>query len=404
MTLPKRILSAGLLVIFGFVLVEIILRIVGISFPIFDAYDYDRAIKLMPGKEGRYDKEGSGYLKINSLGYRDSEHTREKPPGVFRIAVLGDSFTEARQVELEETYWKRLETILNSNASGHSNARIEVLNFGIGGYGQSEELLTLKHDILLFSPDLVLVGFFSGNDLINNLESLSVSIRGESIRPFFVLIDGELVLDDSFHDPSLSYYLRRFLLTATHYSRTLEVVNQVRRLVAVRKMQADNSDDSLKETEEDKLITQATNELGVRAGQYALFPDADWEEAWSITQTLLGEMKRESAAIGADFVVATISEPPQVHPNPSVRDRYASKLGVPDLLYPERRLAQIAQSEGFPLIAMVERMQKEATQRNAYLHGFENTTWGKGHWNKEAHALAAEIIAADMLSRGLIPN
>ena len=58
MILLKRVSTGSLVVIFGFVLAEIILRVAGISFPIFDAYDYDRALKLMPGKEGRYDKEG----------------------------------------------------------------------------------------------------------------------------------------------------------------------------------------------------------------------------------------------------------------------------------------------------------------------------------------------------------
>ena len=110
----KRILARALLVSFSVVLIEIVLRVGGVSFPIFDAYDADRVLKLKPGKEGRYDKEGSGYLEINSRGYRDDEHTLQKPSDVFRIAILGDSFTEARQVEFEETYWKQLEAILNT--------------------------------------------------------------------------------------------------------------------------------------------------------------------------------------------------------------------------------------------------------------------------------------------------
>ena len=91
----------------------------------------------------------------------------------------------------------------------------------LGAHGQSEELITLKRDVLSFSPDLILLGFFSGNDLINNLKSLSMSVLSESTRPFFVLVNGQLVLDDSFRDPSASHYLRQFLLTATHYSRIL---------------------------------------------------------------------------------------------------------------------------------------------------------------------------------------
>ena len=49
----------------------------------------------------------------HSLGYRDVEHTREKPPGVFRIAVLGDSMTEARQVSIADTFCKQLEKRLS---------------------------------------------------------------------------------------------------------------------------------------------------------------------------------------------------------------------------------------------------------------------------------------------------
>jgi len=94
--------------IVGLILGEVGLRILGVSYPVFDAYDYYRAIALKPGKEGWYNGEGGAYVKINSLGYRDVEHTKEKPPGVFRIAVLGDSFTEARQVDIAATFWKRL--------------------------------------------------------------------------------------------------------------------------------------------------------------------------------------------------------------------------------------------------------------------------------------------------------
>src|SRR5207253_11462132 len=78
----------------GLILAEVGLRILGITYPVFDAYDATRGIALKPVKQGWYRGEGGAYMKINSLGYRDVEHTIEKTPGVFRIAELGNPFSE----------------------------------------------------------------------------------------------------------------------------------------------------------------------------------------------------------------------------------------------------------------------------------------------------------------------
>lgn len=400
MRMFKRVAARLSLVVFGFLLVEIGLRLAGISFPIFDAYDHDRALKLMPGKEGIYAKEGRSHLKINGLGYRDVEHERAKPDGVFRIAVLGDSFTEARQVEIEETYWKRLETILNDDLE-LDPAEFEVLNFGIGGYGQTEELLTLRKDALAFSPDLVLVGFFSGNDLVNNLKSLNVRFLGEDFRPFYVLQDDELVLDSSFRDLSLSSLRRRFLLTTTHYVRTLEVVNQVRRLFAVQRMKAAAAARAESEAAAGEL-EDSTVEVGISGSQFVPPPNEEWAAAWAVTEALLAEMNRESVAAGARFAVLPITTQSAVHPAPEARARFAREMGVPDLLYSEKWLERIGKKHGFEVLNITERLQVEATEQNIYLHGFENTALGTGHWNQQAHALVAEMVAHDLLALGLV--
>jgi hypothetical protein len=53
-------------------------------------------------------------LVANSHGHRDVEVTLEKPPGVFRILVLGDSLTVGANVRQEEAYPKVLEKHLRS--------------------------------------------------------------------------------------------------------------------------------------------------------------------------------------------------------------------------------------------------------------------------------------------------
>ncbi|MBI1880565.1 MAG: hypothetical protein HYR94_20500, partial [Chloroflexi bacterium] len=54
----------------------------------------------------------------NSQGMHDQEHTIDKPDGVFRILMLGDSFVEAQQVEENQTNHHVLEETLNARAPG----------------------------------------------------------------------------------------------------------------------------------------------------------------------------------------------------------------------------------------------------------------------------------------------
>ena len=102
-----------------------------------------------------YDYQGAG----NSLGYRDREHTEAKPPGVFRIAVLGDSIGAGLLVErFEDTFPAILERLLRER--GHD---AEVINFSVSGYNTLQEVETLAEKGLRYQPDLVLLAY-SMND------------------------------------------------------------------------------------------------------------------------------------------------------------------------------------------------------------------------------------------------
>jgi len=65
----------------------------------------------------RHTKEGFSEGRYNSHGFRDYERSYEKPQGVYRIVVLGDSYIEGLQVELEKTFTAQLEKMLNGHPS-----------------------------------------------------------------------------------------------------------------------------------------------------------------------------------------------------------------------------------------------------------------------------------------------
>jgi hypothetical protein len=368
-------------VVVTLLLAEGMLRVANVSFPVFDTYDDARGVALRPGKEGWYRKEGNAYLRINSLGYRDNEHEVAKPAGTYRIAVLGDSFTEARQVALEDTFSTLLGRDLGSCA-GLNGRKVEVLNFGVGSYGTAQELLTLRMDALRFSPDLVLLAFFPGNDFEDNSKELTLAEGWKIPKPVYVHVNGELVLDQTFRRSSGS----RLLYESVHHSRVLEVVNEARRAWVVRKEVAAAAGQ------------QPKPEPATAEGIYAPPESAAWREAWLVTEELLERMHQEVVSSGARFVVTTLSMPPQVYPDTAARQAIERRLGIEDLFYADRGIAELGRRYGYPVIDLAEPLQRMATEEGIYLHGFENSVMGEGHWNEAGHAHAAKILGEGICS------
>lgn len=85
--------------------------------------------------------------RINSKGLRDTEMNYEKPRGIFRIVLLGDSNTFGHGVPVE----KHFSTLLERRFPN-----VEVVNMGVGGYGVDQELLYLQQEGFRYNPDLVL--------------------------------------------------------------------------------------------------------------------------------------------------------------------------------------------------------------------------------------------------------
>ncbi|HWQ18497.1 MAG TPA: SGNH/GDSL hydrolase family protein, partial [Methanotrichaceae archaeon] len=121
----------------------------------------------IPGLDETYHRhEWTTQVKMNSEGFRDQERTIEKSPGAFRIAVIGDSFVESLQVNYEDLFTHLLESKLNSSIDRYS--RVEVMNFGVMGYGTGQELLNFREHVAKYSPDMVVLLFYPENDVYDN--------------------------------------------------------------------------------------------------------------------------------------------------------------------------------------------------------------------------------------------
>jgi hypothetical protein len=132
-------------------------------------------------------------VSTNAHGLRDVDHTYDKPDGVFRVFVLGDSFMAALQVERADALPDQLETRLNVDPrTAESGYRIEVLNGGVSGYNTLDEYLMLREEALRYSPDLVLYAF-----VVNDTVGLIAPERSAFGEALYALADesGNLVLD-----------------------------------------------------------------------------------------------------------------------------------------------------------------------------------------------------------------
>ena len=95
----KLLATVGLSTLGAVLLCELVLRLAGISFPNYYRWDSELGSSLRPGAAGRWTREGGSFVRISSHGLRDREHAIDKPAGSYRIAVLGDSYAEAFQVD-----------------------------------------------------------------------------------------------------------------------------------------------------------------------------------------------------------------------------------------------------------------------------------------------------------------
>lgn len=96
-------------------------------------------------------------VSTNSHGLRDREYQIPKPPGVYRIVMLGDSTTLGWGDPQDQTVAKILERNLNATASDH---HFEVLNCGVGNYNTVQEYTHYLTYDRAFQPDLVILQYF----------------------------------------------------------------------------------------------------------------------------------------------------------------------------------------------------------------------------------------------------
>lgn len=304
-------------------------------------------------------------VTFNSAGMRDREHTQAKPPGVFRVLLLGDSFMEALQVPFEAS----LPSLLERDLGAQTGKKVEVVSGGVSGWGTDDELRYLTEYGLQYQPDLVVVAMTLHNDISDNLR-----------EDWHTMRDGALV-DQPRAPMSFVRYkvvqLKAFI--ATRF-QTYQLWRRVRHGGEMR---------------------QTGKQLNSHIVQ--LFREPTPERiAWGFrfTSLLLGRMKEVTGAEGGRVVLVLL--PLRVQLSDSSFAAFVQASGNSEVQMPEgkpqRLITEIADSLGIPVIDLLPEFRRWTRGSSAPLY----MEWD-GHWNEAGHELAAEVVTQAIVVAGVIP-
>jgi hypothetical protein len=326
------------------------------------------------------------YVRMNRLGLRDREIPYAHGTAA-RILVLGDSFTEGLQVDLEATVVKRIERALNlPDAPG---THVEVLNAGHSGWSTDNALLYFQHEGWRYHPDVVVLMFNTANDVLENHRPLVTSTMTYRDKPYFRLVDGRLeranyplppqpVLQDA------ATRVYRALSFHSAFVRRLANVPFVWRYLQAPPVPADD------------VPFAWSGEVYLRD-----YPPA-WREAWRITRGLVLKLRAAVEARGARLVVVVLNGREEVSPRRMEVMRVfqpplANAVLDPDK--PDRLIGRFLARRGIPAVPLLDAFRARFAADG--VPGFLD--WDM-HWADAGHALAADRIARGLRDLGVVPD
>lgn len=282
---------------------------------------------LVPGRN-----YGRG-LRGNALGFPGPDFSVMKPSSIARVAALGDSFAVGPAAPYGENFLVRTERAIEGT---------EVLNFGVSGTGPREYLAVLSRHVWAYTPDLILVCVFVGNDITETLATpRHLDPRQSQLflflgRTYRVAAGGAPLRGAGHAGPALA-------------GESFAAIEGRRLAICLRD------------------------------------PPAGLEKKW---RAALGYLEAIGAECrGRHTPVAFVLIPDELQTNPSVRDLALATTGLKaeqlDLEAPQRRLQAFCAARGWPCLDLLPAFRG---QTDAY------APWDT-HWNATGNRLASGALA-----------
>jgi hypothetical protein len=302
------------------------------------------------------------FLRFNAEGFRGPDFTLRKPSGVRRVAFLGDSMIASLGVDERDTMVGRLQRRLEES---FPETNWEVMNWGVSGSSPGQQLALYREVVSGYDPDIVLCGFFVGNDLGDSCRRLSNNPR------IYFDLDAE---DNLYQVPfstrraAVSKFLNRY---SRFYVWQKDVTNRARRRIC--------------------------QEAGVlEPGDWIFCREEtdDLRHAWRICGKVIAEFKREVESRGASFALVMIPTSKQVHRDhfQRVKELAGEAAEAFDRDYPEERMRALCLDEGVPFLSMTDAFRAAAPSASTEAKEEWLFHDGTGHFNERGNDLAARVV------------
>jgi len=326
--------------------------------------------------------------RTNSQGLIGEEISLRKPKNTFRILVLGDSFTEALQVEEGKNFCEQLQELLNQN-SVSKDKQYEVLNAGVSGYSPISEYLYLKRELIKLNPDLVILQLFA-NDVFEDHKVGAMSAIGEDglpvkINRFFIkkyLDDSTAFKDSKFKN--VSYRFKRFFIKRSKFFQLL--------VRARRKY--------YKKSEIHKRITALAeyddaNQFFIFQGENTLLDDKSFRiRTWQKSSKYILAIKQLAEANRVGFLMVLIPPEAQLDlPYYGLNSRMYF-LGKPNFHF-NKLLSAFSRKENANYLNLLKTFERNKSKRLYFNRD--------GHLTDAGHTVVAQAIADFLILRDLIP-
>lgn len=296
-------------------------------------------------------------FSINNHGWNSPHnYVEERTTGKARIAVIGDSFVEAFQVDVERSFPYVLEKELIEQ-----EYNVEVYGFGFSGVPLSQYLQMMRYVCKVFASDILIVNIVH-NDFL-------ASLNGVEGNPHLLTYAQDDDGTTFFEVQPTPYHpdARRRLLAKSAVVRFLYFDLNFMQFTF-----------SLFRKPEDSMAVEAN----IRLDEIK-----DWEQLDALTHHIFAEYQHLAQAHGARLLLVMDTPRQFIYAGQDPKQATIYKL--------DEFARQNADGLDIPFIDMTDTFVADYA---AHHHRFEFEH--NGHWNAYAHQLVGETIADFMTQSG----